>query len=238
MLCEKPLTRRPAEADGRVRRGRARRARAGRGVHVAPPPAGAAAARAGRGGGRRAAAAGPRERSRSTSRERRPPGDVRLQAALDGGALMDVGCYCVSAMRLLGGEPRAVGGRQVVGGDGVDVRFAGTLALPGGVLGSVRLRLRHGRPRTSSRSSAPRGRSSSPTRGTRRAPRIELRRADGTETVDGAADQPVPSRARGFRRRRARGAPASVRARRRGRARRARSRRSTAAAERGADASP
>jgi D-xylose 1-dehydrogenase (NADP+, D-xylono-1,5-lactone-forming) len=65
------------------------------------------------------------------------PGDVRLQAALDGGGLMDVGCYCVSAMRLLAGEPERVSGRQISSppSQGVDVRFAGTLTLPGGVLG-------------------------------------------------------------------------------------------------------
>src|SRR3954451_9141807 len=35
--------------------------------------------------------------------------DVRLDAALDGGALMDVGCYCVSGARLVvGGEPLSV----------------------------------------------------------------------------------------------------------------------------------
>jgi D-xylose 1-dehydrogenase (NADP+, D-xylono-1,5-lactone-forming) len=59
------------------------------------------------------------------------PGDVRLQADLDGGALMDVGCYCVSGMRLLAGEPAAVTAQQVVGGNGVDVRFAGTLSWDG-----------------------------------------------------------------------------------------------------------
>ena len=64
------------------------------------------------------------------------PGDVRLQAGLEGGGLMDVGCYCVSALRLLAGEPERVSGRRVDGGDGVDVRFAGTLAFGGGVLGS------------------------------------------------------------------------------------------------------
>jgi D-xylose 1-dehydrogenase (NADP+, D-xylono-1,5-lactone-forming) len=66
----------------------------------------------------------------------RKAGDVRLQGSLDGGGLMDVGCYCVSAMRLLGGEPERVSGRQLIGGEDVDVRFAGTLTLPGGVLGS------------------------------------------------------------------------------------------------------
>ena len=62
------------------------------------------------------------------------PDDVRLQAELDGGGLMDVGCYCVSGMRLLAGEPERVSGRQITR-DGVDVRFTGTLGFPGGVLG-------------------------------------------------------------------------------------------------------
>jgi xylose dehydrogenase (NAD/NADP) len=68
-----------------------------------------------------------------------PPEDVsnvRLQASLEGGALMDVGCYCVSALRLLGGEPERVHGELVPGGDGVDARFAGALRLAGGVLGT------------------------------------------------------------------------------------------------------
>jgi predicted dehydrogenase len=62
--------------------------------------------------------------------------DVRLRGDLDGGALMDVGCYCVSGMRLVAGEPVAVAGRQVVGGEDVDVRFCGTMAFAGGALGS------------------------------------------------------------------------------------------------------
>jgi predicted dehydrogenase len=60
--------------------------------------------------------------------------NVRLQAGLDGGALMDVGCYCVSITRLLAGEPEVVTGRAVVGPGEVDLRFAGMLALPGSVL--------------------------------------------------------------------------------------------------------
>ena len=55
------------------------------------------------------------------------PANVRLSSALDGGALMDVGCYCVSAARLLAGEPERVGAEQAIGGDGVDVAFAGTM---------------------------------------------------------------------------------------------------------------
>jgi xylose dehydrogenase (NAD/NADP) len=53
--------------------------------------------------------------------------DVRLQAALEGGALMDVGCYCVSAARLIAGEPERVSAEQALGGDGVDVAFAATM---------------------------------------------------------------------------------------------------------------
>jgi predicted dehydrogenase len=64
--------------------------------------------------------------------------DVRLQSALDGGALMDVGCYCVSGARFVtGAEPVAVSGRLVPGGDGVDIRFAATLAFPGDVLAVI-----------------------------------------------------------------------------------------------------
>jgi predicted dehydrogenase len=47
---------------------------------------------------------------------------------------MDVGCYCVSALRLLCGEPARVSAEQVLGGDGVDVRFAGLLRFDGDVI--------------------------------------------------------------------------------------------------------
>lgn len=60
--------------------------------------------------------------------------NVRLAAALGGGALMDVGCYCVSAARLLAGEPERVTAQQSLGGDGVDVVFTGTMRFPEDVL--------------------------------------------------------------------------------------------------------
>jgi len=56
--------------------------------------------------------------------------DVRLIPELDGGALMDVGCYCVNGARLLAGEPERVHGEQVIGPTGVDVRFTATLRFP------------------------------------------------------------------------------------------------------------
>jgi xylose dehydrogenase (NAD/NADP) len=60
--------------------------------------------------------------------------DVRLSAALEGGALMDLGCYCVSAARLLAGEPEAFAGVHVRGGERVDVSFAGAMRFGGGVV--------------------------------------------------------------------------------------------------------
>ena len=62
------------------------------------------------------------------------PTDVRMSAELEGGALMDVGSYCVSAARLLAGEPEAVSGEQLIGGDGVDVAFAGSMRFGSGML--------------------------------------------------------------------------------------------------------
>jgi D-xylose 1-dehydrogenase (NADP+, D-xylono-1,5-lactone-forming) len=60
--------------------------------------------------------------------------NVRLAAHLDGGALMDVGCYCVSGSRLLAGEPESVYGEQLVGPSGVDVLFTGMMRFPGDVV--------------------------------------------------------------------------------------------------------
>ena len=62
------------------------------------------------------------------------PGNVRANASLDGGGLMDVGCYCVSGARLLAGEPEQVYGEQVLGASGVDELFTGTMRFSGDVL--------------------------------------------------------------------------------------------------------
>jgi D-xylose 1-dehydrogenase (NADP+, D-xylono-1,5-lactone-forming) len=64
-----------------------------------------------------------------------PPDDIRRSPALGGGALGDLGCYCVSAIRLFAGNPERVWAAQVRDGpDGVDLRMAATLRLPGDVL--------------------------------------------------------------------------------------------------------
>jgi predicted dehydrogenase len=60
--------------------------------------------------------------------------DIRLMRELDGGSLMDVGCYCVSGARLLAGvEPELVFGQSAPGPTGVDIRFSGLLRFPTGV---------------------------------------------------------------------------------------------------------
>jgi D-xylose 1-dehydrogenase (NADP+, D-xylono-1,5-lactone-forming) len=58
----------------------------------------------------------------------RGAGDARFDPELDGGAMMDVGCYCVSAIRFVADEPETVAGKQVIGPTGVDIVFAGTLS--------------------------------------------------------------------------------------------------------------
>ena len=63
--------------------------------------------------------------------------DVRLDPALDGGGLMDVGCYCVSGARLLAGEPVQVYGEQIDAATGVDEVFAGAMRFAGGVLAEL-----------------------------------------------------------------------------------------------------
>jgi len=63
------------------------------------------------------------------------PDDIRLQAGLDGGGLMDVGSYCVSGSRTLAGaEPERAWAELIPGGHGVDVVLAATLRFPGDVL--------------------------------------------------------------------------------------------------------
>lgn len=60
--------------------------------------------------------------------------DTRFDPQLDGGALMDVGCYCVNAIRAFGGEPVELQAQQVVGESGVDVVFTASLRLANDVL--------------------------------------------------------------------------------------------------------
>jgi predicted dehydrogenase len=62
--------------------------------------------------------------------------NIRLRTDVEGGALMDVGCYCISGSRLVAGaEPESVFGRQWTGPSGTDWVFTASLRFPGEVLG-------------------------------------------------------------------------------------------------------
>jgi predicted dehydrogenase len=61
--------------------------------------------------------------------------DIRLQTDLGGGALMDVGCYCVNVSRLLAGEePVAAQAVARWTGSGVDEQMVGSLRFANGVI--------------------------------------------------------------------------------------------------------
>ena len=60
--------------------------------------------------------------------------NIRLQTEVEGGALMDVGCYCVSGSRLVAGEPEELVGRARIGETGTDWVFQGMMRFPGDVL--------------------------------------------------------------------------------------------------------
>jgi len=63
------------------------------------------------------------------------PENIRLRTDVEGGSLMDVGCYCVSGSRLLAGEPELAFGQQLIGPSGTDWVFTGSLRFPGDVFG-------------------------------------------------------------------------------------------------------
>jgi D-xylose 1-dehydrogenase (NADP+, D-xylono-1,5-lactone-forming) len=117
-------------------------------------------------------------------------GNIRMQGGLDGGSLMDVGCYCVSGCRLVAGaEPERVYAEQVVGGDGVDVATAATLRFPGDVIGSFHCGFSIGNRRHLEAI----GDEASlfvadPWHG--RSPAIEIRRDDGVERIELATADP------------------------------------------------
>jgi D-xylose 1-dehydrogenase (NADP+, D-xylono-1,5-lactone-forming) len=60
--------------------------------------------------------------------------NIRLRLDVEGGSLMDVGCYCVSGSRLLAGEPESVFGNAYIGPSGTDWVFTAAMRFPGDVL--------------------------------------------------------------------------------------------------------
>jgi xylose dehydrogenase (NAD/NADP) len=68
-------------------------------------------------------------------RTTRIDGNVRFVPSLGGGALMDIGCYCISLSRLVAGaEPISIHAVASKHTSGVDNRVAGTLVFPDNVM--------------------------------------------------------------------------------------------------------
>jgi len=63
--------------------------------------------------------------------------NIRLRTDVEGGALMDVGCYTVSGARLLAGEPERVYAESWLGPTGTDWVFAGTMRFPNDVIATI-----------------------------------------------------------------------------------------------------
>lgn len=61
--------------------------------------------------------------------------DIRLQPEMGGGAVMDVGCYCINLSRLIAGrEPEDVQAKSVMGKSGVEIQAAAILNFGDGLL--------------------------------------------------------------------------------------------------------
>jgi xylose dehydrogenase (NAD/NADP) len=132
VLCEKPFSRRPADVEAALDAAE----RSGRvlmeGMMWRLHPRVEALGRLAR------EAVGEPRTVRATFRFSLADGaNVRRSRELEGGALMDVGCYCVAALRLLCGEPERVSADMVIGPTGVDERAVATLRFPGDVLGTL-----------------------------------------------------------------------------------------------------
>lgn len=128
VLCEKPLTRDPAEAE----RGVDEAHRAERVLQEAfmyrHHPQTVMLLELARGG----AIGRPRLVRTHLRFHLADPADIRLDASLAGGSLMDLGCYCVHVARSLLGEPERVYAEQLVGPSGVDIAFHGTMSFADG----------------------------------------------------------------------------------------------------------
>jgi D-xylose 1-dehydrogenase (NADP+, D-xylono-1,5-lactone-forming) len=62
--------------------------------------------------------------------------NIRLSRRLEGGALTDVGCYCVHAARMIGGEPEYVHADAWFGPSGTDWVLTANMRFPSNVLAS------------------------------------------------------------------------------------------------------
>ncbi|MDN0200099.1 Gfo/Idh/MocA family oxidoreductase [Streptomyces sp. S.PNR 29] len=97
-----------------------------------------------------------------------PDTDPRWSLPLAGGALMDLGCYSLHALRMLapwaGGAPRLVSARggERAGAPGVDEWLDADLEFPGGATGSARCHMAYGELEMSIRIAGTRGEVTAP----------------------------------------------------------------------------
>lgn len=62
-----------------------------------------------------------------------PPGNIRFQYELAGGATIDPGCYCINILRLATGEePDVLNGKATLQSADIDIAMAAELTFPGG----------------------------------------------------------------------------------------------------------
>ena len=65
-------------------------------------------------------------------------GDIRLNPALGGGSIWDIGCYLINYTRyLIGSEPEEVFGWQIPGPGGVDMTFVGQMRFAGDIYAQI-----------------------------------------------------------------------------------------------------
>ncbi|MEJ2039382.1 MAG: Gfo/Idh/MocA family oxidoreductase, partial [Desulfosarcinaceae bacterium] len=75
---------------------------------------------------------------RMADEELKNPNNLRLKQAMGGGALLDVGCYAVSAARwMFGAQPRTVQAQACYHPQGADLQIAGTMLFPGDRLATL-----------------------------------------------------------------------------------------------------
>ena len=61
--------------------------------------------------------------------------NIRFDASMAGGALMDIGCYCLDFSQLIAGcEPKSVRAHAILHASGVDEAAAGLLEFPNGIM--------------------------------------------------------------------------------------------------------
>lgn len=134
VLCEKPFVLAPEDVDRIARAAVAREIVVCEGLMYRHEPLTTRAVRLAR-----EQAVGPaRTISAGFTYQQGRDGDVRLDSALGGGSLWDIGCYAVSYARLLAGEePTEVFGWADWTASNIDDRFTGMMRFPSGVIATV-----------------------------------------------------------------------------------------------------